>query len=511
MPTVSTLTVEVDTKTDKMKSGLKSARIALAGLGAAAVVTFKAFEDSQKVSAQTDAVIKSTGASANVTAQQVQDLASSLSEKSGIDDEVIQSGENMLLTFTNIRNEVGKGNDIFNQAQIAATDMAAGMAAASGSSVDLKGASIQLGKALNDPVAGITALTRVGVFFDEQTKKRITSLVKQGKTMEAQKIILAEVSKEFGGSAEANKTASASAAVAFGNLEEAIGGVVAGGLTPLLSAAQPVIDFLTRFPGLTAGVIAGIVGIYVGIKAYSAAMQVAAIIQKLMLVTSPWLLLAAAVIVLTVLIVKNWATIKKVVLRVWDAIKKSAPFKIIAAIVTTYVKVMVAEIKVVLAVAKVVWNAIKTVAVGAWKVISGVFKIEIGIIKTVFDNVKRALITGWQAIRDVGKGIWSVISGAAIAVFNAIAGAWNSTVGSLSFHIPGWVPKLGGAGFDVPDIPTLATGGVVGRTGLAVVHEGERFSGVGNDRGSTRKMVLNLDRKRFLDVMAYDATYGDGF
>ena len=56
------------------------------------------------------------GGSANVTAKQVDKLSASLMEKSGVDDEVIQSGENMLLTFTKIRNEAGKGNDIFNQA-----------------------------------------------------------------------------------------------------------------------------------------------------------------------------------------------------------------------------------------------------------------------------------------------------------------------------------------------------------------------------------------------------------
>ena len=46
-----------------------------------------------------------------------------LSKKSGIDDEVIKSGANMLLTFTNIRNEAGKGNDVFNQTLPILNDM----------------------------------------------------------------------------------------------------------------------------------------------------------------------------------------------------------------------------------------------------------------------------------------------------------------------------------------------------------------------------------------------------
>lgn len=53
--------------------------------------------------------------------------------------------------------------------------------------------------------------------------------------------------------------------------------------------------------------------------------------------------------------------------------------------------------------------------------------------------------------------------------FKAIAWAWNNTVGKLSFSIPGWVPGLGGKGFDVPDIPTFATGGITNGPTLAMV------------------------------------------
>ena len=78
-------------------------------------------------------------------------------KKTGIDDEAIQSGENLLLTFTNIRNEAGKGNDVFNQATETMTDMSVALGQ------DMKSRRRQLGKALNDPIKGITALSRVGV------------------------------------------------------------------------------------------------------------------------------------------------------------------------------------------------------------------------------------------------------------------------------------------------------------------------------------------------------------
>jgi hypothetical protein len=173
--------------------------------------------ESQKVTAQTRAVIKSTGGVANVTAKQIGNLANAISLKTGIDDEEIQSSENMLLTFKNVHNEVGKGNDIFNQATQTVTDMSAALGQ------DAKSSAIQLGKALNDPVKGITALSRVGVTFDDQQKAQITTLVAHNHLLGAQKIILKELTSEFGGSAAAQATAGDKLKVAWGNLEEEIG------------------------------------------------------------------------------------------------------------------------------------------------------------------------------------------------------------------------------------------------------------------------------------------------
>ena len=136
--------------------------------------------EAQKVGALTTSIIKSTGGAAKISASQVADLAESISKKTGIDDEAIQTGSNLLLTFKNVRNEVGAGNDIFNQATQAAVDLSA----AGFGSVD--SASKMLGKALNDPMKGLTALGRAGVTFTADQKKLIEGLVKQGDTLGAQ-------------------------------------------------------------------------------------------------------------------------------------------------------------------------------------------------------------------------------------------------------------------------------------------------------------------------------------
>ena len=56
-------------------------------------------------------------------------------------------------------------------------------------------------------------------------------------------------------------------------------------------------------------------------------------------------------------------------------------------------------------------------------------------------------------------------------LFNGIASLWNNTIGKLSFKFPSFVPGLGGKGFDVPNIPLLAEGGIVNSATLAVIGE----------------------------------------
>ena len=153
--------------------------------------------ESQKVFAQTEAVLKSTGTTANGTAKDIQALASSLQKSTAFNDEAILSGANLLLTFKNIQNQAGDTNDIFDQTVKASLDVARAMG------TDASGEAIRLGKALNDPVRGISALTRVGIQFTDQQKEQIKTLTESGDILGAQNIILAELQSQFGGSAQA--------------------------------------------------------------------------------------------------------------------------------------------------------------------------------------------------------------------------------------------------------------------------------------------------------------------
>lgn len=229
----------------------KALALGITGVAAGGVVLLKnsineAIE-AQKVGAITNQIIKATGRAAKVSARQVGDLSTELSNKAGVDDEVIQSGANLLLTFKNVRNEVGRGSKIFDRATAAAVDLSA---AGFGS---IESGSKMLGKALNDPVKGITALSRAGVTFSDQQKKQIKRLAESGKVLEAQKIILKEVEGQVGGTAAASATAGEKMSVAWGNVQEQIGTALLPVMEDLaefaLDEVVPAVEELTGYLG----------------------------------------------------------------------------------------------------------------------------------------------------------------------------------------------------------------------------------------------------------------------
>jgi len=224
-----------------------------AGLIGKALVT-QAME-AKRVTAETNAIIKATGGASRISAQGVGELSDKLSMQIGIDDELIQKTANLLLTFKQVQNQVGEGNDIFNRAVTTAQDLGSVFGSA-------EAGAMQLGKALSDPIAGITALRRAGINFSAQQKEQIKTLVQSGQTLEAQKLILDEVESQVGGTAEATATDFGRMQVAIENVAEQLG-------TLLLPYLETFANFVTTtiVPVLTEfGDIVGEEGLGGGVK-----------------------------------------------------------------------------------------------------------------------------------------------------------------------------------------------------------------------------------------------------
>ncbi len=167
----------------------RNVTLPIVALGAASVA---AFDKQAKAVAQVEAGLISTGNAAGFTSEQLQKMAADLQAKTIFGDEVIlKDATAQLLTFTNIAGQQ------FARTQQAALNLATRLDG------DLKSASIQLGKALNDPIANLSALSRSGIQFSEEQKAIIKSLAQTNKLAEAQTIILDELEKQYGGAAEA--------------------------------------------------------------------------------------------------------------------------------------------------------------------------------------------------------------------------------------------------------------------------------------------------------------------
>ena len=200
--------------------GFMVAGAATAAIGAIGVKFAKAAEEAAKVDAKLASVTKSMGLFGNQAGQVTQRLegvSQSLMRSTGIDDEKIKSTQALLMTFKEIAVTAGQTGGSFDRATKAALDLeAVGFGGA-------EGAAKQLGKALNDPIRGITALTRSGVTFTEVEREKIKALTESGQVLEAQNMILTAVETQVGGTAEATKTASMVMSTAFGEFQEQIG------------------------------------------------------------------------------------------------------------------------------------------------------------------------------------------------------------------------------------------------------------------------------------------------
>jgi hypothetical protein len=91
--------------------------------------------------------------------------------------------------------------------------------------------------------------------------------------------------------------------------------------------------------------------------------------------------------------------------------------------------------------------------------------------RNIIDSVFSVIQTVVSGSISVIKGYFETLYGFYKGIFNGIATLWNNTVGKLSFKVPSWVPGLGGKGFDVPNIPMLAEGGIVTSATLAMIGE----------------------------------------
>ena len=185
----------LEVQTAKLQEDLSAiatkASIAFAGLTATVTGLISTYRTQEQAVRKLETALTSTSYAAGVSADELKNLASELQSVSTFGDEAIIEAQALLLTFTKI------GKDVFPMATESILNMSAAMG------TDLKSSTIMLGKALNDPIAGVTALSRAGVQLTETQKEQIKTQTELGNVSKAQKIILQELETQFGGQARA--------------------------------------------------------------------------------------------------------------------------------------------------------------------------------------------------------------------------------------------------------------------------------------------------------------------
>lgn len=236
-------------QTKQLTGLLRSAKGLIAGLGIGialslirrGLTTVNDLWNEQRLAlAQVEQGVRSTGMAAGLTAEQIADMARELQKATGIGDESILRLQGVLLTFTNIT------EPIFARTTELVLDLAERM------QVDAKAGALQLGKALNDPIKNLSALSRAGIQFTEQQLEQIKGLVKSNQLLAAQKIILGELETQFGGSARAARDLDfRSLAAESGDFLEQIGRLVEGPMSQFVKGARDMVggvdDLLTQF------------------------------------------------------------------------------------------------------------------------------------------------------------------------------------------------------------------------------------------------------------------------
>lgn len=296
----------------------------IVGLAGASI---KAAKESADAIGQVNAALASMGDQAGRTSDQLAALAESQMGQSLFDDDqILREVTANLLTFGQVSGEQ------FDRAQQAALDLATRM------NGDLKGATIQIGKALNDPVKGLTALGKAGIQFTADQKAMIESMVEAGNVAGAQQIILGELEKQFGGAAKAAREADPGAALAqsFATFQEEIGAKLLPLLPAITSAITGVLDAFGSMPdgvqqaiivigGLAAAI--GPVAVVIGslVSAASGTLAVfsglGATFGAVAAAAAPFLAVAAAIGAAAYLIYDNWDSIAPVLEAVWDKIQ----------------------------------------------------------------------------------------------------------------------------------------------------------------------------------------------
>ena len=256
----------------KMTSAASAFAVAGAAVGGMGVAIYSGFQRAEQANKRVAQIAKSMGLFGMETGKVVRrltDLGDQLERETGLTAESIKETQAKLLTFSQIAKTADEAGGAFDRATKAAIDMgAAGFGEATTNAV-------QLGKALQDPIKGVTALARSGITFSQQEREKIRVLVESNRMLEAQDMILSAVEMQVEGTAIATATATTKMKNSLGEVTDLVGEALAPAFESSAVEMQKFAAWATKNAPLVAAVTVAAGGLVVAIGLLKVAMATA--------------------------------------------------------------------------------------------------------------------------------------------------------------------------------------------------------------------------------------------
>ena len=467
-----------------IKKAAVPAGLALAAMGAFAFDAVKAFAEDDAAAQKLATTLRNATKATNEQVASVEKFITKTSIAAAVADDELRPALASLVRGTG---DVTKAQDLLNLA----LDISAG------TGKDLGSVSDALSKAFNGNFMALKKLDPA-----------LAELIKSGASTDE---VFAALSKTFADQAStaANTTAGKmkTLSIQMGELKESIGAAVLPLVQKMLPALEKFATWAQENPKLVTILAAAMGVLAASIVAVNIAMALnpyvavaAAVIALsaglaylytkfqnlrpliLGLVTGPFGLLIAAFVYLKKVSddamnfvvnsfrkVLNWAKI------MWPFLTGilTGPFNLAVAAVVNLKKVSDDAMSFVVDSFRKVFNWAKIMWPWLTGILTGPFTLAVAAVVKMRENIIKMFSLIFNGIKATMGFIANVITAPFKAAFNAIAWLWNNTVGKLSFTIPSWVPGgIGGKGWNVPDIPMLAEGGIVTGPTLAMIGEG---------------------------------------
>ncbi len=397
------------------------------GLGTAFfATTVKAAEESEIAQRRLQQVFKSMGQDYINATRKSSEYASVLQTQIGIEDELIMAVQAKLATFEKASNAAARANGIYNRATAAAFDMqAAGFGEAQGNIV-------QLGKALQDPIKGITALRKSGITFTEAEQKKIRALVAANKTFEAQNLVMKAIEKQVGGVAATTVSRTQKMRIAWGEIQEQIGNRLLPAFIRLSSYMLDVVipavsAFIDKHPGLVKwlaisaaalliiGTVAKVAAFAIGglsavvgflSKAFLFLSKTIVFIGRLLL-GSPVIMIIAGIAFGVYMIIKHWSKVRAFFIRLWDNIKRIfiIAMKAILWVVAAPVMLVIKYWRQISNFFRDLWNGVKEGVSRVFNAIGDAIIAPIKWVKKAWQDFKDWFSNLWDDIKSVGLNV----------------------------------------------------------------------------------------------------------